>query len=183
MKTRNVLILLLGTALVFSGGCVSRIAKEGLGAATGAKGSFSESPSMGREGAKPLTGYQDFQVGQVVDAFKGRTPKQLIRSLPQQIRSDLRKESIPTGKGGKTCVINVTILYYEQAGSMGQVFGPLEEVVAEVQIVDKNDDRVVGNAICVGRSTTTTNQGVEKKIQGLAKGIVSWIKSRYPAKK
>jgi hypothetical protein len=180
MKTRNLVLVLLTAGLVFSGGCVSRIAKEGLGAATGAKGSFYESPSMGHEGAKPLAGYQDFQVGRVEDAFKGRTPRQLLSSLPQEIRQNLRKESLPTGKGGKTCVINVSVLYYEQAGAMGQVFGPLEEVIAEVQLVDKNDDRVVGNAICVGRSTTTANQGVEKKAQGLAKGVVNWIKSRYP---
>jgi hypothetical protein len=183
MKTRNVVLLLLTAALVFFSGCMSRAIKEGVGAATGAKGSFSESPSMGSQGAKPLAGYQDFQVGRIEDDFKGRTPRQLIQLLPGKIREDLRKENLPAGKGGKTCVINVSVRYYEQAGAMGQVFGPLEEVVAEVQLVDKNDDRVVGSAMCVGRSTTTANQGVEKKAEGLSKGIVSWIKSRYPERK
>lgn len=180
MKTRNMVWVVLVAAMVFSGGCVSRAIKEGVGVAAGAKGSFSESPSMGYEGARPLAGYQDFQVGRVEDGFKGRTPRLLIGSLPLKIREELRKEALPAGRGGKTCVINVNVLYYEQAGSMGQVFGPLEEVVAEVQLVDKSSDRVIGSAICVGRSDSTTTQGVEKKVEGLAKGIVKWIKSRYP---
>ncbi len=183
MKTRNMVWMLLASVLVLSSGCVSRAIKEGVGVATGAKGSFAESPSMGGEYAKPLAEYQDFQIGSVTDAFKGRVPRQLISGLPLKIREYLHKDYLPTGKGGKTCVINVSILYYEKAGSMGQVFGPLEEVIAEVQLVDKSNDRVIGNAICVGRSQSTTTQGVEHKTDGLAKGIVAWLKSRYPEMK
>ncbi|MBN1556460.1 MAG: hypothetical protein JXA11_17095 [Phycisphaerae bacterium] len=183
MKLRNWVWVLSAAAVLCSSGCMSRAIKEGVGVATGAKGSFAESPSMGAQGARPLAGYRDFQVGRVEDDFKGRTPRELLRNLPRDIRETLTKEKLPSGKGGRTCVINVTIRYYEHAGSMGQVFGPLEEVVAEVQLVDKADDRVVGTAMCVGRSTTTANQGVEKKSQGLAKGIVNWIKSRYPETK
>lgn len=182
MSTRKCIWALLLATMVFSSGCMSRLAKEGLGAATGAKGSFSESPSMGPGGAKPLAGYQDFQVGNIENTFK-LTPRELIPMLKTEIRKDLQKQELPTGRGGKTCVINVSIFYYEKAGTMGQVFGPLEEVVADVQLVDKSDDRVIGTAVCVGRSTTTSNQGVEKKAQGLAKGIVNWIQSRYPEKK
>ncbi|MBN1943592.1 MAG: hypothetical protein JW849_09900 [Phycisphaerae bacterium] len=183
MKTRNLWLVLSAAAVLGVGGCMGRAIKEGVGTVTGAKGSFSESPSMGSQGAKPLAGYASFQVGRVEDAFKGRTPRLLIQRLPAEIRTLLQKEKLPVGRGGRTCVINVSVLYYEQAGSMGQVFGPLEEVVAEVQLVDKSDDRVVGTAICVGRSTESVNQGVEKKTQGLAEGIVKWIKNRYPETK
>lgn len=180
MRTRNLYLALLLTGAVGFGGCVSRAIKEGVGVATGAKGSFSESPAMGPAGAKLLSGYRSFQVGRIEDGFKGRTPKQLMELLPMEIRNHLLKEKLPIRGGGRALEIHVNILYYEAAGSMGQVFGPLEEVVAEVQLVDKSTRKVVGNAICVGRSDATATQGVDQKAQGLAKGIVSWIRSRYP---
>ncbi len=183
MKTRNILLGLFVMAILTSTGCMSRLAKEGLGVATGAKGAFSEAPSMGPKGATPLRSYQDFQVGKITDDFGGRTPSLLLATLPGEIRKELKEKEIPTGQAGRTIIIQGRVFYYEKAGMMGQVFGPLEESVAEIQLVDKDTGRVVGTAVCVGRSTTTSNQGVEKKAEGLAKGIVDWIASRYTTEK
>jgi len=81
------------------------------------------------------------------------------------------KEGVGTVTGAKGV--------YKEVRSPG-AFGPLEEAVCEVQLVDKASGEVIGNATCVGRSTATVNQGLDKKAQGLAKAIVDWIKSNRP---
>jgi prophage DNA circulation protein len=61
-----------------------------------------------------------------------------------------------------------------------QVFGPFEEVVARVELVDKASGTVLGVANCIGRSNTSVNKGVNKKAEGLSKAIAIWIGRSYP---
>jgi hypothetical protein len=177
MKGYRILTILLAGAVLVSVGCLSRFAKE---AVSGASGEYSEVQSMGPKSAQPLGVYRDIEVGKVTDDFGGRTPKVLLAKLPTEIRSFLREKKLPMGRSGKTLMIDVRVFYYEQAGAMGQVFGPLEEVVSEVKLVDKDTGKVIGEAICVGRTTTTKTQGVDHKVEGLAKAITKWIDERYP---
>jgi hypothetical protein len=137
-------------------------------------------PSMGPKGARPLTGFSNVQVGSIKDTFGGRVPPSLMRDLKPFIMERLVDEDLPVGRGGKTLVINIEVFYYEGAGSGGVVFGSVEEVLADVQLVDKATDRVVGNGICIGRTTSRINLGIEKKTQGLANAIVDWIDKRWP---
>ena len=65
---------------------------------------------------------------------------------------------------------------------MGQAFGPLEEAVVEIKLIDKATAKEIGSATCVGRSTETVNLGLEKKAQGIAKAVVDWIQSKRPKK-
>ncbi|MDY6913171.1 MAG: hypothetical protein SVT52_01750 [Planctomycetota bacterium] len=174
MKRTTMIAALVSVALLF-GGC-SRLAKEGIGVASGAKGVYAEIQAPSR----PLGMYHNIQPGQIEDSFGGRTPPGLLSALPGKITEQLHNEGLPTGTSGKTLVITGKVIYYEAAGITGEVFGPFEEAVAEIQLVDKDTGRVVSVANCVGRSTTSLNRGVDKKAEGLAKGIVKWISKHYP---
>ena len=72
------------------------------------------------------------------------------------------------------------ILHYEDADTLGIAIGPLEEVVARLEMVDKDSGQVLAQANCIGRTTTRTTLGVANKGRGLAKAIASWIDNRYP---
>ncbi|HNX27249.1 MAG TPA: hypothetical protein PKK48_07565 [Phycisphaerae bacterium] len=171
MKSAKVLLAGIGlVTLLISSGCVSRIIKEGVGTATGAKGGYQELDNPGR-----LAG-RNFQLGKFEDVNKRIIPGELLRELPAAMARQMAEDNIPaTGAADETVVINGRIIYYEKAGASGQLFGPLEEVVAEVTLVDKASGRILGQAMCVGRSQESVNQGVKEKAQGLAKGICSWI--------
>lgn len=178
MKTIQWVLLLIVLATMTTG-CMSRAIKEGFSVATGPKGFYAEDPSMGPEEAKPLAKYNSFKIGEFNSSFRN-TPPELLRLVPTELRKKLTEEGLPLGPGGATCVINGTVIYYEKAGLSGQLFGPFEEAVFEVQLVDQASGQVIGQAICVGRSTTTARQGVENKAIGVAKGIAKWIEDRYP---
>jgi hypothetical protein len=162
------------------GGCLSRAIKEGAGVALGPKGVYAEKNSMGPEEARPLAGYQNFQMGSLVDGFGGQTPAEFMARLKQEVPTQLQEHKLPTNAAGETCLINIRVIYYEKAGITGQAFGPFEEAVTQVDLVDKTTGKVVGIANVIGRSAETVNQGAEKKAIGVAKGVASWIQKRYP---
>ncbi len=173
MKAMKLTVLLLGVALL-SGGCVGRAIKEGVGSVTGAKGVYMQIQSPGS-----LESYTSFEVGGFDDRF-GRTPSQLLQLIPREIRKRLAESNLTMGGSGKTLLIQGEVIYFEKAGAMGQAFGPLEEAVCEIKLVDKATGQEIGAATCVGRSTETVNQGLEKKAEGIAKAVVDWIQSNRP---
>lgn len=174
MKRMTMVVALVSIALM-CGGCVGRALKEVWGAGAGPAGSFAETKAPPGK----ISTYQNIEVGPINDRF-GRTPGQLLATISGKITERLRRENLPTGAGGKTLVIRGVVIYYERAGAMGQLFGPFEEVVTEMEMVDKASGRVIATANCIGRSKTTANQGVDNKAKGLAKGIVKWIAKHYP---
>ena len=177
---RSVILLAACCAMCLCTGCVGRALKEGVGVATGAKGvTIVVREVPGGRTARPLGVYKRF----VVEPFKDNTgtgvPAAIKSGLAVEVRKALAEKRIPNGSSGKTLTIRGTFFYYEDANNTtDQLFGPFEEVIARVQLADGS--RVVGEADCVGRSTTTVNQGPEKKAQGLAKAIVDWIDKHYP---
>ncbi len=154
-------------------GC-SRVVKEGVGVALGAKG-----VSLPTQDVGSLAGYNSFEIGSFTDSF-GKTPRQVVDYLPAALDTALLDKRIPNTRGGKTLLIKGTFLHYETAGMTGQAFGPLEEVVAQVKLIDKASGRVLGVSNCVGRTKESVNMGVQKKAEGLANAIVKWIDSKYP---
>ena len=46
--------------------------------------------------------------------------------------------------------------------------------------MDKTSSKVVAKSVVVGRSTSTTSQGVGTKAEGLAEGIAKWIAKHSP---
>ena len=89
---------------------------------------------------------------------------------------------IPKKSGGKTAVITGRIVHFEDKSTASSMVAPLEEVIMRAKLVDKGSGAALGEANCIGRTTTRTTLGVERKAEGLAKAFINWIKSGYPKK-
>jgi len=182
MKTTSstaILAMALVTAIAASG-CTTAV-KEGFGVATGAKGIYAPITSLSASSqARPLGQFRQFELGTMTDNFGGNVPTDLMARLPGAFAEELAKKKLPNEPGGKTLLIRGTILHYEDSGTVGMALGPIEEVLARVELVDKDSGQVLAKANCVGRTTTRVNLGVAKKAEGLAKAIVSWLDKRYP---
>ena len=175
MLRKRVTLGLLLLALVACGGCM-RAAGETLGVVTGAKGEYVQLEPLQGE----LIGYTAFQLEPFKDSFGGKTPFEVQQALPAQFAKQLAEKKVPNHPGGKTLIIRGEFLHYESASLVENVGTPLEEVIARVKLIDKGTGAVVGEANCVGRTTTTTGRGPEKKAEGLAKAIVAWIDKYFP---
>ena len=165
-------------ALMLTGGCFTA-AKEGLGFVTGPKGSFIplQAVSTARS-AYPLAEYTRFELGEIRDDF-GRTPGELLRLLPGYFHEQLLDKGLPN-RPGKTLLVRGWILHYEGEDMLGSIIGPIEQVIVRTELVDKDSSQVLGVANVIGRTTNRVNLGIEEKAEGLAKGLVAWIDSRYP---
>lgn len=179
-RTFGMVVLLGSLVAAASPGCIGRAIKEGIGVATGAKGTYVElKPLAADEEGRPLGAYKRFELD-MKDDFGDRTPPELWDRLPLAVAEKLQDKKIANQPSGKTLLIRITVLHYENASLVGVALGPLEEVVARVELVDKDTGNVLGVANCIGRTKETVNQGVSKKAQGLAKAIAAWIDKRYP---
>ncbi|MDP7161933.1 MAG: hypothetical protein QF792_00380 [Phycisphaerae bacterium] len=173
---KRVVLLVLVVALVMSVcGCYGRVAKEAFGAATGGKGKFLPVGPAG-PGAN-LARYLEIRLEPFDGAADVNVPGDLNGMLLTEFSRMLRANKISERLGGTgRLIIRGRYLHYEESGAGGQLFGPLEEVVARVEMVDGGTNAVLARANCVGRSTSTTTQGAGSKAQGLAKGIIKFIK-------
>jgi len=161
-------------------GCISRLAKEGLGAGTGAKGVYAEiQPVAPSKESYPLSQYRRFELGDIADDY-GRTPGGVLAALPGEFVKALADKKLPNEPAGKALLIRGKILHFELSGLMGQAFGPYEEIIVRTELVDKDTNRVLGTANCIGRTKESVNQGIEKKAEGLAKAFAGWISDYYP---
>jgi len=178
MKRITAVMTIAVVALLAAQGCVSTAAKQAIGGVRGAKGLNAPIQSS-VDGAESLGAYEAFELGKITDDF-GKTPSGVLSFLPAEFAEALAEKKLPNHSGGKTLWISGKILHYEDASMVGTLIGGVEEVVARITFVDKATGKVLGVANCVGRSTTFPNRGPEKKAEGLARGIVSWIDERYP---
>jgi hypothetical protein len=180
MKREWMLIGLCGILLT-CGGCLSRAIKEGYGGVRGGKGAVT--PLMAAPAAAepaPLADYRRFELGTFEDDMYGKAPDSLFLALPAEFIEALAEKNLPNAPSGKTLLVRGRILHYETAGLFGELFGPMEEVIARVEYVDKDSGKVLAVANCVGRTNESLTKGVPTKAEGLARGIVEWIDSNYP---
>ncbi len=175
-------MLCVGLAAMLAGatGCMSRAAKESLGLAGGAKGVVVPIREVSaNQKARPLGEFENFELEPFADQSGLGVPAIIQDTLETAFAQALTEKKLPREAGGKTLTVRGTYVYYEDSSSaLDQVFGPFEELIARVQLVDGKE--VLGEAYCLGRSKTSINQGPEKKAEGLAKAIVKWIDRRYP---
>ncbi|NIA21887.1 MAG: hypothetical protein GWP05_07995 [Anaerolineaceae bacterium] len=178
---RRVIVgVMLLSCVSLATGCVSRAIKEGFGAARGAKGVATVSkPFVGGAAGGALGVFRRFVVEPFSDESPSPVPREVNARLPRYVARMLTDKKIPSTAGGRTLTIRGVFLYYEESGgATSQVFGPFEEVIAKVRFYDGR--KLIGEAICVGRTTESVNMGPDKKAQGLAKAIVDLIDRHYP---
>jgi len=177
---RVIVVMLLLSCVSLTTGCMGRAIKEGFGAATGAKGiSTVSKPFVGGARGGALGVFQRFVVEPFDDESPRPVPRQVNARLPGHVAVKLMDKKIPNTASGRTLTIRGTFIYYEDSGgATSQVFGPFEEVIAKVRFYDGR--KLIGEAICIGRTTESVNMGPDKKAQGLAKAIVDLIDRYYP---
>ncbi len=182
MRAKNVTVcMFVVSAIVLASSGCTRAIKEGIGVGRGAKGLYTPIQMVSTSAEeRPLGQYRRFELGKITDDFGGKVPANLWPHLRIEFEAQLADKELPNDPAGKTLLIRGKILHYEDASRLGFVTGPLEEVVARIELVDKDSGRVIGVANCIGRTTESVNTGVDKKGQGLAKAIVAWLDKRYP---
>jgi hypothetical protein len=164
-----------------SQGCMERMVGEGMAAATGPKGAyFEEKPLAEKKDHKALEAYKRFELGEMKNMTGKFMPPDFMTYLPAQFKEQLASSDLPKEASGKTLVFRVSIVHYEAADAMDNAFGPFEEVVARVELVNKDDGRVISQGVAVSRSDKSVNLGAEKKAQGLAKALIKWASDYYP---
>jgi hypothetical protein len=167
-----------GIALMCSG-CLGRAINEGIGSVRGPKGVAVVVDPI----EVTMTDVSNYVIEPFADQTPTRVPPALNEMLATQFAKHLASKGLPWSyQGGRTVTIRGTYVYLElSTTATAQVFGPFEEVIAKVELVE--DGKVIGRATCIGRSTTTVNQGLDNKADGLAKGIVDWIDKAYPKRR
>ena len=171
-------VILLTTAC---GGCMGRAISEGLGLATGPKGVVMPlKPISHAKNDHALASYTNFELQPFTDNFGGLAPREITWRLGPAFHHELAEKNIRSRRGGKTLLIRGEIWHYETASLVGHAFGPLEELCARVYFIDKTTGKTLGVYNCIGRSTQSVNQGLDKKIEGLAEAIVNTIARHYP---
>ena len=167
---------------IMAAGCTGRIFGEGAEAAFGPKGKYWQEKPLGAfAGDKPLAAYTHFKLGTVSNAYGRNVPESFFDEFTREFDKELaRAKHLPKNPSGKTLVVNAAVLHYEKADLTDNIFGPHEEVVARVEMLDQSSGKVLGIGNAVGRTTKTVGLGVQNKAEGLAKGIVKWITDYYP---
>ncbi|MCD4699220.1 MAG: hypothetical protein K8R91_01430 [Phycisphaerae bacterium] len=175
MKRRAILIISLVGLVALIGGCGTAIG-EGAALALGASGSATPIQEVSAD----LGVYQRFELGTITDDMGGKVPPGLFTALPGELAKELDDEEIPNAASGKTLLIQGKILHYEGASSAAVATSGTEFVVARIELVDKDTGQVLGVASCAGWSSKRVTLGVDRKAEGLAKGIVNWIDKHHP---
>jgi len=171
---RTAILVLIAASLTSAGGCVTRMAKEAILWPTGF--SVPTSPV-----ASPQSSYSKVQVEDFTNTGITTMPanmNQLVRTaLAERIAKLDDDKTILRPGAARTLLVRGQYLYYEESsGVLDQVFGPFEEIIALVELVDKSSGKIVARGYCVGRTNITKLQGPKKKAEGLAKAIIDLIK-------
>jgi hypothetical protein len=182
MQTQRALwVLLLAGLILPAQGCMGRLIGEGAEKARGPKGVYwEEKPLAADKDAKPLAAYRRFELSRVSNDYGRNLPPTFIERFRAEFARQLEASRLPNDGAGKTLLFNVGILHYEEADLADNVFGPLEQVVAHVDLVDKESQAVLASGNAVGRTGKTVGLGVDWKARGLAKALIKWALAYTP---
>jgi hypothetical protein len=178
--TRALTVIGLAGLAMLSQGCM-RMATESMEATMGAKGTYYQGTPLGPDkDHMALQEYKRFELGEVKNSAGKFLPPEFLVYFPRQFNKVMGKSHLPADPSGKTLLIRVNVIHYEKANTVDNVFGPFEEVVARVELVDKDSSRVLGEGAVIGRTTQSAGLGPEAKAEGLARGLVKWLSDYYP---
>ncbi len=175
---KQIALLMLALGLVFAAGC-DRIASETYGKVVGPKGFSADVRPVSPQDEASLAKCTHFQLTRLEDETNGRTPPSFFVSMPYEFDKILADRKIINAPG-RTLIIRGRVIYYENSSMASEIFGPHEEVITRIQFVDKDSGKVLGEAVCVGRTRETLNRGPEKKAAGLSRAIVGWLEAHDP---
>jgi hypothetical protein len=176
--------LIVATLVILAGlsqGCVGRLIGEGVEAARGGQGDYGEiQPVAGAKNHSALSAYERFELGDVINECGRLMPGEFISRFKAQFAEQLADSDLPRASSGKTLAFNVAIIHYEKAKAADNIFGPLEEVVARVDLVDAESGEVLATGNAVGRTGKSVGLGTKTKAEGLSEALIKWVEDYYP---
>lgn len=175
-------VLLVFAGLVLTSGCVGRLIDEGIEKGLGPTAKVcSLEPRLPEKASNYLAGYKNFELALPIKSEFPDTPGEFMTYFPTRMQEQLASKGLPVGKSGKTLLIGVTIVGYQPVSSYNKVLGPTEEVIARVELTEKDTGKLVAKAICIGRTYQSVGLGPRWKAWGLSRAIVNnWIDNCYP---
>ena len=181
MKHISGLLCLSFLVLATGQGCVGRLIDEGIEKGLGPTAKVLPlDPQWPAKDQAYLENYKNFEIGPIKTEFPA-VPQEFMEYLPGRLSEQLASKGLPMDQNAKTLVIQITILAYQPVSSYSKALGPTEEVVARVELVDKANGKLVGKAICIGRTYQSVGLGPKWKAWGLCRAIVNhWIDEYYP---
>ncbi len=179
---KGLLIFAVLSFAAMTTGCVSRAISEGTEKALGPTGYvLPMDPKWPAEDHAFLAAYKNFELAAPIQSEFPDLSQRFIEYFPGKLKEQLVGRGLSVGNPGKTLLIKVNVLAYQGVSSYHKALGPTEEVVARVELVDKDGGNVVGKAICIGRTYQSVGLGPKWKAWGLSRAIVnSWIDKYYP---
>lgn len=168
-------------SLLVMQGCM-RLIGEGAEAGLGPSGKYYENkmvaPSKDRTA---LADYRNMELVEFKNEYGQNVPNDFLRAFPIEFRRHAEGAGL-LNPGGKTIGFKVAVIHYETADMTDNVFGPLEQAVARVEMIDKDTGRVLATGNALGRTGKTVGLGPEKKAVGLAKALLKWVEDYSPKK-
>jgi len=157
--------------LTASAGCTRSI-KEGIGVFRRGQGHY----RLLVETSESLPEFDSIKIGEFSKDYEPAPPA-LIPMMKAQLTQELLEKGEPVDEsGGRALLIRGRVIYYEDSEAASKhVFGPMEEAIAIVDLLDMTTGERLGRAACVGRTNASVAAGVETKAEGLAEAIASWI--------
>jgi hypothetical protein len=151
-------------------GCMSRMIKEGMGAATGASGKV-----VGSDGIPDLTRYKALRIEPITTATGLQVPAQMASLLQADLAATASNRRLAT-EGEPVLRLSGQIVHYETGGAADTAIGPLEEVILRTTLTDAQTGQVLAQANLIGRSKATSSSGPKNLSEGVAKALDRWLK-------
>jgi hypothetical protein len=171
---RIALLGLFAVLLTSTGGCITRAAKEVFLSPKG----FSVPTKLVGSQENSYSKVQFEDLSNTGISIMPADMNQILRvTLAERIAKLKPKKTILDPAAGRVLIVRGQYVYYEEAGGMlDQAFGPFEEIIALIELVDQPSSKVVARGYCVGRTNTTKLQGPKRKAEGLSKAIIEFIR-------
>jgi len=155
---RIALLSLFAVSLTSAGGCITRAAKEAILSPKG----FSV-PVPTKPAASPRNSYSKVQIENFTNTGITTMPanmNQILQTaLAEKIAALKPNKAILDPGAARVLLVRGQYLYYEEAGGIfDQAFGPFEEIIALVELVDQPSGKVAARGYCVGKTCKTPPQ-------------------------
>ncbi len=186
MRQNIRLALILVTCGMISGGCYSRIIKEGYYGATGSSGHYILLAGDEQQFRELSFTYGAVQMGSIENTIDGACPLEFIQYLPEEVPKELLKEEgsgdekkpFLHGPTDKKLLITGTIIHYDEGKLLDKVVGPLEEAVCRLQIRDAQSNTLYAEANFVSRAKSSVRKGPKELAAGIGKAIKKLLKPK-----
>ena len=170
-------------------GCVMWCAQSWDSGTNGPSGRFKELQAIIPEGT--LGKYTNVEVLPFTEQIPHLAPSPIVTAAAHEIATDLEESKLfvivtttPNLPPERTLVVQGEIVYYDPGEVNERVLGMSgeSELIGRVTLIDKQSGDVIGKVDARGVVKTTFNEA-DTVGQGLAKGVVMWIKENHPLAK